>query len=285
MTSTAGCTGPNDVIAKRDFDQDLYAPAGAASCCFVSPSGPASTFALIGYTQPTTLLTGDDCEDTVSGTNPGATEICDAADNDEDCDTLADDADSSVSAGTKTTWYADTDSDTWGSSTSQSLCNQPSGHVARSGDCIDGDASVYPGVAELQGSGGVACSTVSGSSTAPFLLACCMEDDDSDGWGDGSPPTGATAGHDCDDSDGGIYPGIAETERSSGTLCSTATFSSAALLLTTCCMADADADGWGDATNSATRSEGNDCNDSDATVFPGSAELEYNTAKTVACST
>ncbi|HNH48884.1 MAG TPA: putative metal-binding motif-containing protein, partial [Myxococcota bacterium] len=83
VTSTAGCTGPNDVIAKRDFDQDLYAPAGAASCCFVSPSGPASTFALIGYTQPTTLLTGDDCEDTVSGTNPGATEICDAADNDE----------------------------------------------------------------------------------------------------------------------------------------------------------------------------------------------------------
>ena len=285
VTSTAGCTGPNDVIAKRDFDQDLYAPSGAASCCFVSPSGPGSTFALVGYTQPTALQVGDDCEDTVSAINPGATEICDSADEDEDCDNLADDADSSVSTATQTTWYADTDSDSWGSATSQSLCNQPSGHVARTGDCIDTDDSVYPGVAELQGSGAALCSTASASSTAPFLLACCMEDDDLDGWGDTTPPPGATAGNDCDDGDIGVYPGVAETERSGGTLCSTATYSSASLLLTTCCMADADSDGWGDATTSASRSEGNDCNDADSTAFPGSAELEYNSAKTVACNT
>ena len=50
---------------------------------------------------------GDDCDDTDPSVHPGATEVCDAADTDEDCDGSADE----TGAGGETTWYADLDGD------------------------------------------------------------------------------------------------------------------------------------------------------------------------------
>ena len=58
------------------------------------------------------ILTGGDCDDADPGVNPDAIEICDAADIDEDCDTLADDSDDSVTG--QGTWFRDADTDTYG---------------------------------------------------------------------------------------------------------------------------------------------------------------------------
>ncbi|MFN7147603.1 MAG: putative metal-binding motif-containing protein, partial [Myxococcota bacterium] len=58
----------------------------------------------------------DDCDDTAAARNPGAAEVCDAADVDEDCDGSADDADAGVTGGT--TYYADADADGYGGTSS-----------------------------------------------------------------------------------------------------------------------------------------------------------------------
>ena len=47
--------------------------------------------------------------------SPGAVEVCDAADTDEDCDGVSDDQDV-VEASTTTAWYADADGDGYGDS-------------------------------------------------------------------------------------------------------------------------------------------------------------------------
>lgn len=69
------------------------------------------------------------------------TEICDGVDN--DCD-------SQVDEGVKNTYYQDTDSDSYGSSsvTSQA-CSAPTGYVATSGDCNDNNAAIKPSATEV----------------------------------------------------------------------------------------------------------------------------------------
>ena len=73
-------------------------------------------------------------------------EVCDGVDN--DCDGLVDDDDPSVSG--QTTWYADTDGDTYGDpNNSMDACSQPAGYVADNTDCDDGDGGVNPGLTEI----------------------------------------------------------------------------------------------------------------------------------------
>jgi len=78
----------------------------------------------------------------------GDPEVCDAADVDEDCDGLADDADASATG--QTTWHPDADGDTYGSSSSSiSRCDAPPAHVSDGTDCDDADPLVNPGRAEV----------------------------------------------------------------------------------------------------------------------------------------
>ena len=77
--------------------------------------------------------------------NPGAQEVCDSLNTDEDCDGLADNNDSSAATAGQTTWYRDADGDGYGSTTSALYCDQPSGYVSNSTDCDDTNASAYPG--------------------------------------------------------------------------------------------------------------------------------------------
>ncbi len=86
-----------------------------------------------------------DCDDADAARDPGNTEVCDAGDVDEDCDGLADDADTSATG--ETSWYADADADGYGdaSGTGTSRCNQPSGYAAGNADCDDGDDTINPG--------------------------------------------------------------------------------------------------------------------------------------------
>ena len=90
-----------------------------------------------------------------------------------------------------TTYYDDSDSDSYGdSSDSLAACTQPTGYVTDSTDCDDTSgtaASTFPGAAPND----------SGSA--------CMKDADGDDYGDDNPPGGVTAGTDCDDTDNGIW--------------------------------------------------------------------------------
>lgn len=93
------------------------------------------------YEMARSLVTDDtDCDDRRADVHPGAEEVCDAADVDEDCDGLADDEDW-VSDGN--TWYADRDMDGFGAQTdTTSACEPPSGYLDNRQDCDDADADV-----------------------------------------------------------------------------------------------------------------------------------------------
>ncbi|MCB9664513.1 MAG: putative metal-binding motif-containing protein [Alphaproteobacteria bacterium] len=104
--------------------------------------------AILACSTRTGWVTRDgDCDDYASGTNPGATEICN--DLDDDCNDGIDEGFA------KSTWYRDADSDTWGTTaTTKSTCRTSvSGYVKRSGDCDDSTSTRHPGLTEVVGNG------------------------------------------------------------------------------------------------------------------------------------
>jgi hypothetical protein len=116
----------------RDADGDTYGLSATTLTRCSLPSGYASR--------------GADCDDAAVAINPAATEVCDSKDN--DCDALIDDADSSLSSASTSTWYRDVDGDGYGSTTSTRACLAPSGYKAAGSDCDDAAASIYPGATE-----------------------------------------------------------------------------------------------------------------------------------------
>jgi hypothetical protein len=89
-----------------------------------------------------------DCNDKVAGINPSATEQCDGTDN--DCDTLVDDADPSVSADGFSQYYADGDADGFGNpdiKLGKMSCEPGDGYADNPTDCNDAD----PVVGECEG--------------------------------------------------------------------------------------------------------------------------------------
>lgn len=90
------------------------------------------------------ITTGEDCDDTDSGVNPGAAETCDGID--EDCDGSVDDGLASE------TYYLDADGDGYGNdSSTTTACAVPSGYAEVGGDCDDDDATINPGADEEYG--------------------------------------------------------------------------------------------------------------------------------------
>ncbi|MBL8615836.1 MAG: putative metal-binding motif-containing protein [Deltaproteobacteria bacterium] len=190
----------------RDADGDSYGAAATTSRACAAPSGFVASAA--------------DCDDTRAAVNPGATEACNGLD--DDCDTLTDDADPSVSLASTSTWYRDGDSDGYGDpSRSARSCLAASGYVASATDCDDALAAVNPGASEVCNSRDDDCdaliddadSSLSGASTSTWY-----RDADSDGYG----TTGVTASScsapagyvsvaaDCNDSAATTYPGAPE---------------------------------------------------------------------------
>jgi hypothetical protein len=103
------------------------------------PSGNCSTFNCIPV--GCTSVQGNDCNDSNPAINPGATEICNLAD--DDCDTFIDE-------GVQTTYYRDFDTDTFGNPTNTtSACSVPIGYVADNTDCNDNDVNIKPSPSEL----------------------------------------------------------------------------------------------------------------------------------------
>lgn len=132
-----------------------------------------------------------DCNDNDSNINPGAQEICDGIDN--DCDGLIDDQDDSIT--NQTTWYIDTDNDSYGNpSISLNACTQPLGYVLDNSDCDDNNADINPNSDEI-------CDNIDNN--------CNLQtdegfDQDGDGVADclDNCPNNSNAGQEDSDSDG-----------------------------------------------------------------------------------
>ena len=185
-----------------------------------------------------------DCDDTDPLVNPSAIERCDGADN--DCDGFTDDEDEDMVG--EGTWYADTDGDGFGSAVSGSMeqCAQPDGHVDNNSDCDDTNALISPDGEEVCNESDDDCDDLIDEG----LTITAYEDADGDGHGtmEGaalsvcSIADGLSAeATDCDDSDGGVYPGATETCNDTDDDCDGVTDEG----VTTTYFRDADADGYG----------------------------------------
>ena len=255
----------------RDADGDGY---GDATLSDVDCDQPA------GFVADAT-----DCNDAAIAVNPGAVEVCDAANVDENCSGAADDADASATG--KTTWYADADNDTYGAAAStRSACDQPLHYVAVSGDCDDTSALSNPGETEVPGDG--VDEDCSGGET-------CYVDADDDGYRPTAATTRASAdadcadagegtstdpATDCDDATASTHPGATEYCNGADDDCDGATDEDASADVATW-FHDGDGDGYGDASLSdvdCTRPSGyvadsTDCNDAAVGVHPGATEV------------
>ena len=94
-----------------------------------------------------------DCDDTNPDINPGEREACDAANVDEDCDGVADDADGSAYTVSKVRYYEDVDGDGYGDPGGTLQCDIDPGYVENDEDCDDADAAISPDAADLCASG------------------------------------------------------------------------------------------------------------------------------------
>ncbi len=216
-----------------------------------------------------------DCDDFSASTSPASFEVCDGVDNDCDGNTDED----AINA---TTWYQDSDADGYGAvSSTTTACAQPSGYTATGGDCNDGDGTVSPGENETCDGQDNNCNGVIDEGVGSTFYA----DADADGYGDPgnttdacSTPSGYVADNtDCNDSTSAANPGESETCDAIDNNCDGSIDEG----VETTFYADADADGYGDASTSSlactaptgTVPDNTDCDDAVTAVNPGATEV------------
>jgi MYXO-CTERM domain-containing protein len=260
----------------RDADGDGYGNSAGPTVQACSQSG---------YVANST-----DCNDSNAAANPGAQEICDPLNVDEDCDNLADDSDPSATG--KTTWYADSDADGYGAGSGVTRCDGSAGQVAVAGDCDDANAARNPGAAEIcdptnidQDCDGLADDADSSATGKTSYYA----DGDGDGYGAGAaiprcdPVAGqVTVNGDCNDANVTIKPGgqeICDASNVDEDCDGVADDADPTATGKTSWYTDGDGDTYGagaaiQACDAAGRSALNtDCNDSNAAIHPGGQEV------------
>jgi len=235
-----------------------------------------------------------DCNDENSTIHPGATEVCDPLDLDEDCSGAADDADPGVDPSTRVTVYIDQDNDTFGDpGNTLQQCNVGGGAVANSSDCDDGNSAINPAAYEICDGVDNDCDQLTDDADGSVMGgATWYLDGDLDGFGGGThttacvPPSGYVGNDDdCDDAAPGSNPAAIEvcdaddTDENCNGVADDADLG-VDPTSRTWFYADADADGYGDPTSPAPLcdlvapylADDTDCDDADDTVNPGTTE-------------
>jgi hypothetical protein len=248
------CNGETDDAAVgctdfyKDTDGDGYGQ-GLAICACESP-------------EPGWVPAGGDCNELVTGINPGATEVCNGLDDDCDGDIDEEDADQCV------VQYRDDDGDAFGMELdSKCLCQGADGWTETFGDCNDFDPNVNPEIPEICNTIDDDCDgaidEVDSDGCSPYWL-----DQDGDAYGLEDKvkclcgPTGAYIGAapgDCDDLDAGIHPGVTELcngiddncngetdEGENASMCPQVAHGDAGCVGGTCQLVDCE-EGWSDA--------------------------------------
>jgi predicted glutamine amidotransferase len=250
----------------QDADLDSFGNSAASQQSCSKP---------LGYVTDNT-----DCNDADTNIRPGATETCNTID--DNCNGQADE-------GVTSTFYQDSDGDTYGNiAVSEQACTPSGGYVANSGDCNDNVAAINPGSLEVCDGFDNNCNgqTDEGSVCGATNYYC---DTDSDSYlsltvsgscnASNCVPNGCaiTQGNDCNDADSSVNPGAVETCNGVDDNCDGNTDES--LLLTF--YQDLDVDTYGNSlvsqqacsAPSGYTSDSTDCNDANGTVHPGAVEV------------
>jgi len=301
-TTLEDCDPPDGYVANTDdcddLDEDAY--PGAEEVCDEADNdcdteideGVTDTFyqdqdadgygtaddTTEGCSQPTGYATrAGDCDDTDGAISPNAAELCDGVDN--DCDSVADEDDAADAA----TWYADSDGDGYGSTTTSVACDEPSGYTDNDDDCDDSDGGTNPGAAEVCDEADNDCDGETDEDSATDA-ATWYADGDGDGYGSTvstvscEQPSGyADNDDDCDDASGDAYPGASEVCDEADNDCDGSTDED----VTTTYYQDSDGDGQGDAASTTDAcdapsgyvSTAADCDDTDAAISPNATEV------------
>jgi hypothetical protein len=241
-----------------DADGDGHGAGAATSAC-TAPTGSVDS--------------DDDCDDADATAFPGATEVCDGAD--QDCDGTADN-------GVMSTFYADADTDTYGDPTaSTDACTAPSGYVADDSDCNDADGAVNPAATEVCDSADNDCDTVIDDGVTSTFYADADADtygDPDTSWQGCAAPSGfVTDATDCDDTDADANPAGTEVCNGADDDCDGTADDGVDVAF----YQDNDEDGFGDlatearacAMPSGVVADSTDCDDTDSGVYPGAPEL------------
>ncbi len=280
--ATELCDGAdNDCDGATDEDD-----AADASTWYVDSDGDGygnASYATVACDQPSGWVAdATDCSDGDATSYPGATELCDGADN--DCDGSTDEDD----AADASTWYADVDGDGFGdSATTTTACEAPSGYLDNAEDCDDGNPAINPAATELCDGADNDCDGTTDEDDAADA-STWYADADGDGFGDPAStavactaPTGHGADDtDCDDTDAAINPAATEACDGVDNDCDGSIDEDDATDASTW-YADDDGDGYGDASSpaaacsapSGTTSDDSDCDDGNNTIHPGAEEL------------
>ncbi|MEN0062894.1 MAG: putative metal-binding motif-containing protein [Myxococcota bacterium] len=219
-----------------------------------------------------------DCDDTDAAISPAA---------DEDCSNVDRNCDGQATEGAMgTLWYRDGDGDGYGNGEAQMACVAPADHVARDGDCDDGDASVNPGASEWCNEVDDDCDGSVDNDAADVITQYL--DADADGFGVESvtvtacpaEPGYAPVPGDCNDKDASIAPD--QPDRCNDGIdddCDPKTDEN--VVSGAAWFADLDLDGFGagtaavacEAPSADLVADGTDCDDTDSAIFPGSPEI------------
>jgi hypothetical protein len=269
-----------------DADSDGYGSGSALATLCRDASRAAFGDCPSGYTNVGGTAATRDCNDANGAIRPLAAEVCNTTD--DDCDGMIDE-------GATTSYYRDADGDGFGAGSATSACAAPTGYVTTATDCDDTRGNVSPAGAEV-------CDATMRDEDCDSTAneGCACVDGTSRACGGGSPIRGvcragtqlciAGAWATCS---GNIDPGtVTETCNGLDDDCDGSTDET---LLAASCYVDTDSDGYGAGAvvtslcaDPARSSVGNcpsgytnvggttatrDCNDENAAIRPGAAEV------------
>ena len=294
------CNGWDDDCDALVDDTDDSLDTTGATTWYADTDGDgfgSTAFTRVACAQPELYVAdATDCDDDDPAVNPGATEVCNG--DDDDCDALVDDDDTSLDLATATDWHADTDGDGYGApSVATTACVAPADCVTDATDCDDTTAAVSPAATEVCNDGvDDDCDGDADDHDPDLDLASAgtwYTDADGDTYGDPAHSSQAcvqpvgTVGDatDCDDTTAAVSPAATEVcnDGVDDDCDGDADDDDASLDTTTTgsWFADTDGDGFGnsdDALSACAQPVGyvgdaTDCDDTTAAVSPGAAEV------------